>query len=369
MKNVLNIGNDNNLKGDYPIFLGDDLGFSDEINITYQTIQNIHEKQQAMFWLASEFHFNQDRLDMVEAPDSERDVMVLNLLAQWLLDSTASRSIIEIFGPLTSNNEAHNWFLTQSFFEGIHASTYAKIIRNCFTDGNEVLERGKSNLDIFNRCKRIGEVFNELNKAMCQWQLGELTDIRVMKYKILKGVFTLYALEQVSFSSSFAPTFALVETGRYQNIGKAVSSIANDESVHAEGDLEILEVLLKKEDGYQEIFSEHRDEFTTLFNEIVKQELDWSEYIFQEGRKVLGLNTELLKSYVAYVALPCYENLGLAYPYEMLGEKVNKNPLPYMDKYLKRDTVQNANQEITNNNYKVGQTVNDLDDEEFDLDF
>lgn len=369
MKNVLNVNNDNNLKGDYPLFLGEDLGFSDEINITYQKIHNVHEKQQGMYWLSSEFHFNQDRLDLMEAPDSERDVMVLNLLAQWLLDSTASRSIIEIFGPLTSNNEVHNWLLTQSFFEGIHASTYSKIIRNCFTDGNEVLERGKSNLDIFNRCKRIGEVFNELNRAMCQWQLGLLTDEKEMKYKILKGVFTLYALEQISFMSSFAATFALVESGRYQNIGKAISSIANDEVVHAEGDLDVLEVLLEKEQGYEEIFLEHKDEFTAIFNEIVEQELGWSEYIFQEGRKVLGLNTELLKSYVAYTSLPCYEYLNLDYPYELLGDKVTKNPLPYMDKYLKRDTVQNANQEITNNNYKVGQTVNDLDDEEFDLDF
>lgn len=369
MKNVLNINNDNNNLGKYPLFLGADLGFSDEINITYQTIYNVHKKQQSLYWVEDEFHFTQDRLDLMEAPDSERDVMVLNLLAQWLLDSTASRSIIEIFGPLTSNNEVHNWFLTQSFFEGIHASTYSKIIRNSFVDGNEVLERGKSNLDIFNRCKRIGEVFNELNQAMCLWQTGQLKDTEEMKYKILKGIFTLYALEQISFMSSFAATFALTETGRYQTIGKAVSSICNDEVLHAEGDLKVLDILLNHEEGYREIFEDHRQEFTTIFNDIVKQELDWSTYIFQEGRKVLGLNETLLKSYVAYTSLPCYEYLGLEYPYEILGDKITKNPLPYMDKYIKRDTVQNANQEQVNNNYKVGQTINDLDDEEFDLDF
>ena len=369
MKNVLNVNNDNNLKGGYKAFLGEDLGFSDEINITYQIIDDIHKKQQSMFWLESEFYFNQDSVDIHEAPESERDVMVLNLLAQWLLDSTASRSIIEIFGPITSNNEVHNWLLTQSFFEGIHASTYSKIVRNCFIDGNDILERGKNNLDVFNRCKRIGEVFNELNKSVCEWQLGTLTDEKVMKFNILKGIFTLYALEQISFMSSFASTFALVETGRYQNIGKAVSSIANDEVVHAEGDLALLHILLNSEQDYKEIFNDNLEEFTAIFNDIVKQELDWSEYIFQEGRKVLGLNTTLLKAYVAYTALPCYENLGLEYPVELLGEKVTKNPLPYMDKYLNRDTVQNANQEITNNNYKVGQTVNDFDNEEFDLDF
>lgn len=369
MKNVLNILNDNNLKGHYPLFLGGDLGFNDEINITYQTIQAVHKKQQSMFWLEDEFHFNQDRADLLEAPDSERDVMVLNLLAQWLLDSTASRSIIEIFGAVTSNNELHNWLLTQSFFEGIHASTYSKIVRNCFTDGNSVLERGKNNLDVFNRCKRIGEVFNELNQAVCKWQLGLMKDRKEMQYKLLKGIFTLYALEQISFMSSFAATFALVETGRYQTIGKAVSSICNDEIVHAEGDLLVLKALFNSDEGYYDVFLDHKQEFQTIFDDIVKQELRWSEYIFNEGRKVLGLNETLLKSYVAYTALPCYEQLGLEYPVSVLGEKITKNPLPYMDKYIERDTVQQANQELVNNNYRVGQTVNDLDDEEFDLDF
>lgn len=369
MKNVLNVGNNNNRNGLYPLFLGEDLGFSDEINITHQSLEDIHKKQQSMFWLSDEFHFNQDRLDIMEAPESERDVMVLNLLAQWLLDSTASRSIIEIFGPITSNNELHNWLLTQSFFEGIHASTYSKIIRNCFTDGNAVLERGKSNLNVFNRCKSIGKVFNELNNSVCKWQTGEMKDEYEMKYKILKGVFTLYALEQISFMSSFAATFALVETGRYQTIGKAVSSIMNDEIVHAEGDLLVLQILLNNESGYKEIFEKNKQEFTEIFNDIVEQELEWSEYIFQEGRKVLGLNTNLLKSYLAYVSLPCYQLLGLEYPVELLGEKVSKNPLPYMDKYINRDLVQTANQEQVNNNYRVGQTVNDLDDEEYDLDF
>lgn len=375
MKNVMNVENDNNQTGFYPLFLGEDLGFSDEINITYPEIHKVYKEQQSMFWLEDEFHFNDDRQDLIEAPDSEKDVMVLNLLAQHLMDSVASRSIIEIFGPVVTNTELHNWLLNQSFFEGIHASTYMKIFRNCFNDGNAVLERGKHNLEVFKRSKKIGEVFNNLIQDITAWTNKSVTikpTNEQMRAGLLKGMVTLYALEQISFMSSFAATFALVETGRYANIGKAISSICADEVVHAKGDRIVLESMLREKatDGgksYAEIFKAILPEIKIIVDSIVQQEMDWSEYIFSEGRKVLGLNTSLLKEYVNYMAQPLYANLGLEWDVERFGEVVNDNPLPYMDVYIDRDKVQTANQEITNNNYRVGQVINDLDDEVFDF--
>lgn len=368
MRDVMNIANNNNNSGRYPLFLGSDLGFSDEINVTYPELVKIRDKQQSMFWLPSEFHFNQDRIDLMEAPESERDVMVLNLLAQHLMDSVASRSIIEIFGSVVTNTELHDWFLTQSFFEQIHASTYSKILRNCFSDGNSVLERGKNNLEVFNRCKRIGQVFNELNEAVYKWHLGQINDEKYMKSAILKGVFTLYCLEQVSFNASFASTFALAETGRYQTIGKAVSSIANDELVHAEGDRIVLDIMLSSND-YKAIYENNKAEYQSILDDVLMQEVRWSDYIFSEGRKALGLNSSLLKEYVAHVSSPIYEGLELVYPESKLCKASKSSPLSYMEKYLDRDAMQPAAQEILLNNYRVGQVVNDFDDSSFDIDF
>lgn len=366
MRDVMNIKNSGNNTGVYPLFLGQDLGFSDEINVTYPQLTRIKDEQMSMFWLPEEFSFNQDRIDLMEAPDSERDVMVLNLLAQHLMDSVASRSIIEIFGSISTNTELHDWLLTQSFFEQIHASTYSKILRNCFSDGNSILERGKNNLEVFNRCKRIGQVFNELNKAVYEWHLGILIEKKVIQEKILKGMFTLFCLEQISFNASFASTFALAETGRYQNIGKAVSSIANDEAVHARGDRMVLDIMLEDPE-YRSIYNSKREVFQSIIDDILMQEVHWSDYIFSEGRKALGLNSGLLKEHVSHVSSPIYIGLDLVFPVGKICSPSKENPLPYMDKYLDRDSTQSAAQEIQLNNYRVGQVSNDFGDDDFDF--
>lgn len=367
-KTVLNFENNNNMSGEYPLFLGDSLGFSDEINITFTDIDKQFKKQRSAFWLETEFSFEQDRIDLMEAPTSEKDVMVLNLLAQWALDSMASRSIIEILGPFCSNNELHNWFLTQSFFEAIHAATYSKIVRNCFSDSNAVLERGKSNLEVFNRCKRIGEVMNKTAEYAGLYSAGVIPNEEItitdIEKQIFKAVATLYALEQISFMSSFAATFALVSTDRYQSIGKAVGAILADEKLHAEGDLIVLKHMIRKSSS---VYESVKDEIQEIVDDIVQQEIDWGTYMFSEGRKILGYNEQLSHEYTAWVAKPCYNELELQWDSDKFLEQPSKNPLPFMDEYGDRDKIQNANQEIENNNYRVGQVDDDLDSGELDF--
>lgn len=361
MRNVMNL---ENLSDNYQLFLGQDLGFNDEINVTFPKLQEIKEKQQSMFWLASEFHFNQDRIDLLAAPDHEKDVMLLNLLSQFLMDSVASRSIIDIFGDLLTNPELHSWLLWQSAFEDIHASTYSKIIRNCYSDSVAVLERGKRDLEVFDRSAEIGKVFNQLIEAKQRYVNDEINKYELKEY-IMKAMVVLYCLEAISFQASFSATFALVNTGRYQTIGTAVHSILKDELLHAEGDLIVVKAMTESDTAFKEIFEENKNEYRRVIRSIIDQEYRWSDYLFEDGRKVLGLTPALLKQYVTWLAGKMMDNLELEW-YDDI-ERVNENPLSYMNAYLFGDQIQVANQEITNNNYRVGQSVNDLDDIDFDF--
>lgn len=366
--NVLNFDNDNNITGEYPLFLGPPLGFSDEINVTYKELDRVFKKQRSAFWLETEFSFEQDRLDLASAPDSETDVMVLNILSQWAMDAMASRSLIEIFGPVSSNTELHNWLLTQSFYESIHAATYSKIVRNCFSDSNAVMERGKRNLEVFNRCRRIGDEMNKTAKMVGRYMAGEIPNAefteRDMLKQIYKAMCTVFALEQISFMSSFATTFALVETGKYSGIGKAVGAILADEQYHSEGD-EIVTKIMRRH--FPEIHEETKIEVQEIVDQITLQEMRWGTYCFSEGRSILGLNTELLHQYSAWCAQPVYESLGLTWDSRRFLEMPKKNPLPYMDIHSNRDIIQTANQEVENNNYRVGQIDDDMDSLDFEF--
>lgn len=361
-KNFMNVGNNNNLKGHYPLFLGDDLGFSDTVNVTYPAIEEMYLDQRARFWTESEVPLSNDRMDLAEAPKSEKDVMILNLMAQWLLDSTASRGIIETFGPFVSNTECYEWLSTQSFFEHIHARTYSDIFRNCFVDGNAALEEAKRNVMVQYRTGIIGKVFNETALMGAKYTFGEDIPKDVLRKQILKNMAVLYGLEAISFMASFTCTFALCETGRYQGIGKRVSLICADEILHAEGDRRIFDTMFKYE-GYDKEYDQIRDEVQVLFDTIVEQELKWAEYVFSDGRKALGLNTDLLKEYVYHISKPVFDYMQLEWNHPV----VKDNPLTYMDKYVDRNLVQGANQEIENINYMVGNVDTSGVDDEYDF--
>jgi len=361
MKTVVNIKNNANMseKG-YPLFLGEDLGFADTINVTYPELPKLYEEQRSQFWIETEHSMAQDKIDFQENPEAG-DVMVRNLMSQWLMDSIAARSIMTILEPFATNNELVEVLTAWTFFEGIHARAYSYIMRECFVNANDILERAKADVNVAYRSKIIGKIFNETAQMAAKWSANEPLDRKVVKLQLLRTLMAVYSLEAISFMASFACTFAVTETGKFQGIGNNLTAICKDEMTHCRFGKTCLDIMLNKEDDYREIFEENKQELRQIFIECIKQEFSFAEYIFSDGRSALGLTTELLQEHVLVIARPVFEHFGFELPTEF-GSIPSKSPLRYMDKYLNSDLIQSAAQEITLVNYRVGQTVNDVDE-------
>ena len=71
----------------------------------------------------------------------------------------------------------------------------------------------------------------------------------------------------------------------------------------------------------------------------VEQEKAWADYLFSQG-SVLGLNAQILKDYIEYIADNRMAAIGME-----SGFNVKGNPLPWMNHYLTSDNVQVAPQE------------------------
>lgn len=362
----LNIRNGNNVQGNYPLFLGEDLGFGDTVNVTYPELEELYLDLRSMFWTETEFSMDQDRQDFKTAPAEVSDVMILNLLSQWLMDSLASRSINEVLGPFVSNNELQNLIILWANTEVVHTRSYSLIIKQCFDDPNEVIERGKESMDVAYRSQAISRVFQETAELGNRYSLGEDVDEALIRKQILKAVAALYALESVAFMASFACTFALCETGQYQGIGNQVIKIAEEELQHGAQGRTVLDILLNKEgDVYQPLWEEVKDDVKEIFDEVILQEFSWSEFIFQEGRRALGLNTEMLKDEVRFLGKLMYDRTDIEWDTKRFGEAPTEQPLKYMHKYLNPEMVQSAAQEIELTNYRVGQVEDDSNDKEY----
>lgn len=345
-------------KTGYPLFLGQELGVIDTVNVQYPKLEELYQKQLSQLWSEFEVSLEQDKMDMLRVPESTRELMVKTIMFQTSADSCACRSIVEIFGKYVSNSELLNLMTLQTFFEVIHARTYSHIIKQTFTDPSEMIEQLYQEANVLRRLEPIVAVFNEI------MNLPNDADEKTIRQAIIKTLTALFALEAISFMSSFAVTFAITETGVFQGIGQLVTLICKDEVLHGRMDYEILNILRQDPTWKLEAIM-LTPVLKEILDSVVNQEEVWTDYLFTEGRQVIGLGPELLKDYLYYMSKPIYDALGVPFDFKV----VTKNPLPYMDKYIDSTLVMALPQEIQITSYKVGAIKDDTEDLDLELDF
>lgn len=353
---VFNANNKGYETNKYPLFLGEDLGLFDTINVTYPELEDLYQKQVSQIWNENEVSLSQDKQDMINAPADVVDLMVKTISWQFLADSVASKSIAGLLMRHVTNSELEGMINAWSFFETIHARTYSHIVKQTVTNPNQVLRDTYNNIDILTRSEAIVKAFDQLENLPVDACVED-------KRKAIALAFAaLFALEAIAFMSSFAVTFAIAETGIFQGIGSLVTLIARDEVLHTRMDYAILNIL-KQSPEWVETFTTISSEIKSVLDAITKQELKNASYLFSEGRQVIGLTEELLQEYTLYMAKPLYDALGVQFDFTV----IEKNPCSYMDKYIDSSKMQVAPQELQITSYKVGSVKDDTD--ELDLDF
>jgi ribonucleoside-diphosphate reductase beta chain len=355
---VFNQHNTGHVTG-YPLFLGQDLGIIDTINVQYPKLEELYQLQLSQIWNEFEVDLTQDSMDMLRVPEGTKDLMVRTLLYQTAADSIAARSIIESLGKYITNSECLNMATIWSFYEVIHARTYSHIIKQTFTEPNQLIEKIYSDYAILDRLKTVKDCFNNLEN------LSDSASDLEKRCAIINTLTALFGLEAITFLSSFAVTFAITETGVFQGIGQLVKLICRDEVLHTRMSYELFNII-KTDPVWKEALELTKVSRKEILDATVMQEIDSSEQMFQEGRKVVGLNKNLLQSYTMYMAAPIYKLHGLDFDLELLVEVPKTNPLPYMDSYIDSSSTQVAAQEIQLSSYNIG-TISDDDLDNLDL--
>lgn len=350
--------NNDGYKNGYPLFLGQQLGVIDTINVQYPKLEELYQKQLSQIWSEFEISLEQDKMDMLNVPKATRELMVKTIMFQTSADSCACRSIVEILGKYISNSELLNLVTLQTFFEVIHARTYSHIIKQTFTDPSDMLEELYNEANVLRRLEPIVKAFDEISN------LPEDATEKQKRQAIIKTMVALFALEAISFMASFAVTFAITESGVFQGIGQLVTLICKDEVLHGRMDYEVLNILKNDAEWKTEMIF-LTEELKAILDSVVQQEESWTEYLFSEGRQVIGLGSELLKDYIYYMSKPLYDALGLPFDFKV----VTTNPIPYMDKYIDSTLVMALPQEIQITSYKIGAVKDDTDNLDLELDF
>lgn len=324
--------------------------------VRHPWVEKFNDTQLSFFWRPEEVNVTKDRADYESLTEAGKFIFTSNLQRQILLDTVQGREPLKVFLPMASSPEMEAACVIWPFSELIHSRSYTHIIRGVTNNPSEIF-------DTVLEIPQITELSDELNRYYddtIEWNFKKEAkdrgydlgyDSRAHKKSMYMSFISANALEAIRFYVSFACSFAFMEQPKpvMEGNSKIIRLIARDEALHLTFTQRNINRTIKEDPEWVEVVEECKDEALQLFLKVVQQEKDWADYIFQKG-SLLGLDAEICKDYIDWLASKRLGAIGMEYPYEVPAS----NPLPWMDGWLTSSNKQTALQEAENDSYLLG---------------
>lgn len=335
----------------------------------YPIFDKLFDQQIGYFWRPNEVDITKDKKDFVNLTEHEQHIFTSNLKRQILLDSVQGRGPVMLL-PIVSIPELEPWIVWWAASEQIHSKSYTHIIKNLYPNPSLIFDEILNIQEIVDCAKDISKYYDDLNNRILLYQSLELealnyTDKKDFIYNIKKSLWlclhSINALEGVRFYVSFACSWAFAELEKMEGNAKIIKLICRDENLHLAATQHILKLLPKDDSDFIKIKEETKEECQNLFLSVVEQEKKWADFLFKDG-SMIGLNAEILKQYIDWIAHKRMKAVDLKSPFTGL---IGTNPLPWTEKWISGKNVQVAPQETEISSYVIGGVLNDVDDETF----
>ena len=328
--------------------------------VKYPKIAKFEETARGFFWIPEEVSLTKDANDFKEASDAVKHIFTSNLLRQTALDSLQGRAPSQVFTPVVSLPELEALIYNWSFFEtNIHSRSYSHIIRNIYNVPKDVFNTIHDTKEIVDMASSVGRYYDELHKVNCRKELGQDVNEKEHIKAIYMALHASYALEAFRFMVSFATSLAMVENKIFIGNGNIISLILQDELLHKGWTAYLINQVVKEDSRFAQVKSECEVEVYQLYMDVIKEEKDWSEYLFKFG-PVIGLNANILRDFVDYTAMGALKEIGIKYT-----EPAPKStPIPWFNKHVDTSKKQTALQENESTNYVIGVMSDSIDYEE-----
>ena len=345
--------------------------------VKYHQFDKLTDKQLGFFWRPEEVDILRDAKDFKDLTEHEQHIFTSNLKRQILLDSVQGRSPNMAFLPVVSLPELETWVETWSFSETIHSRSYTHIIRNVYSDPSVVFDEMLDVKEIVDCAEDISKYYDDLIEYGAWYNLlGEgrfrITDkvtqedkyVNIDKYELKKKIWmainSVNALEGIRFYVSFACSWAFAELKKMEGNAKIIKFVARDENLHLASTQQLIKNLPKDDPDFAKIRDEMEDEVLVMFVQAVEQEKKWADYLFKDG-SMIGLNAQLLREYVEWIANKRMVAAGIKSPYKV----PQANPLPWTQKWISGGEVQVAPQETEITSYVIGGVKKDVNENTF----
>lgn len=217
------------------------------------------------------------------------------------------------------NPECRQYLLRQAFEEAIHVHTFQYIVQSLSLDEGEM----------FNMYREVEQIYNKDQYAMsCTDGIlrGDL-DLKTKEglQEFVQNLIGFYVItEGIFFYSGFVTMLSFGRQNRIPGACEQIQYILRDESIHMNFGIELINALREENPWFWD--KAYEDRIINFIRTAVTLEHKYVEECLPNG--ILGLNTELLKEYVQYIADRRFERLRLPQQYG------SKNPFPWMSEVI-----------------------------------
>lgn len=303
---------------------------------TYPNIHQAYKQAVATFWTPEEINFSQDRTDWQKLSTQEQH-FIKHILAFFagsdgiVMENLAKRFMTDIELP-----EVRAFYSYQLFIEQIHSETYSLLLDTYIQDSQE-----KSSL--FNAIDTVPCV-----KKKADWAMKWINSTSAPFAQRLLG---FAAVEGIFFSGSFCAIFWIRanKKGLLPALTQSNELISRDEGMHTDFAVLLYSMLVNKLS--KEMVYDLIKEAVEIEKEFVTEALSC---------KLIGMNADLMKQYIEFVA----DRLVVQIGYEKIYRA--ENPFSFMELISLRQ--KNNFFEVKVSEYKKANVGTSAKDREFVLD-
>ncbi|KAK9531974.1 hypothetical protein VZT92_011362 [Zoarces viviparus] len=267
--------------------------------IRYHDIWQMYKKAEASFWTAEEVDLSKDLQHWESLKDEER-FFISHVLAFFAAsDGIVNENLVERFTQEVQVTEARCFYGFQIAMENIHSEMYSLLIDTYI---KEPAEREY----LFNAIETLPCVKKKADWAI-NWignkdaNFGE----RVVAFSAVEGIF---------FSGSFAAIFWLKKRGLMPGLTFSNELISRDEGLHCDFACLMFKHLVNKPSA-------------ETVTKIIQNAVEIEQEFLTEALpvKLIGMNGELMKQYIEFVADRLMLELGFTKIYRV------ENPFDFME--------------------------------------
>jgi ribonucleotide reductase beta subunit family protein with ferritin-like domain len=266
--------------------------------IKHNEIWKMYKQAESNFWTTEELDLSKDLKDYNSLSDNER-YFINNVLAFFAAsDGIVNENLVERFCQEVKVLEAKFFYGFQIAMENIHSETYSLLIDTYIKD---VKEKNR----LLNAIDNVPSIKKKADWTI-KW-IGDTSDFgkRVIAFAAVEGIF---------FSGAFCSIFWLKKRGLMPGLCHSNELISRDEGLHTEFAVLMYHSLKNKPSN-------------DIVISIIKEAVEYEKEFITESLpcNLIGMNNDLMKQYIEYVADRLLLMLGIGKIYN------SSNPFSWME--------------------------------------